>query len=234
MYVSSSRPNGAGSTKPRGAGWYGDGLIPFTDPETGKPLAGATLKAVPFSVKPSTNQPVWVDLLIPQDAKPGQYTGLYTVTTNQGSVTGKILATVWNFALPETPSLKTSFLFSHAGTLEAQRELLRNRISPSATPASQMPLIKGRGLTATDIGPFSGADVGNCRMAPAPPVSEVKARAAGQQSGVMLYDYSADEVGHCTNLYPTIRQWAYNMHQAGINNLVGAATCYVHQLQERG
>jgi hypothetical protein len=38
------------------------------------------------------------------------------------------------------------------------------------------------------------------------------------QPGLMLYDYSADEIGHCTNLYPTIRQWAKNMHQAGIKN----------------
>ncbi len=97
---------------------------------------------------------------------------------------------------------------------------MRNKISPSATPASQMPLIKGRGLTATDTGPFSGADIGNCKMSPAPSVSEFKSRTAGQQPGVLLYDYSADEIGHCTNLYPTIKQWAYNMHQAGIQNLV--------------
>ena len=104
--------------------------------------------------------------------------------------------------------------------MEAQQELLRNKLSPSATPASQMPLMKGRGLTATDTGPFSGADVGNCKMAPAPSVSQFKSRTVGQQPGVLLYDYSADEIGHCTNLYPTIQQWAYNMHQAGISNLV--------------
>ncbi len=57
-------------------------------------------------------------------------------------------------------------------------------------------------------------------MSPAPPVSQFKARTAGQQPGVLLYDYSADEIGHCSNLYPTIQQWAYNMHQAGISNLV--------------
>jgi hypothetical protein len=36
----------------------------------------------------------------------------------------------------------------------------------------------------------------------------------------MLYDYSADEIGHCSNLYPIIREWARNMHQAGIKNLI--------------
>ncbi len=220
VYVSSSSPNWGGSNKPKGAGWYPDGLIPFTDPETGKPLSGATLTAVPFNVKAGNNQPIWVDLLVPQDAKPGEYAGAYTVTSDQGEFTGRISVTVWNFSLPTTPSLKSAFLFSHAGTVEAQQELLRNKISPSATPASQMPLMKGRGLNATDTGPFSGADVGNCKMAPAPSVSEFKSRTAGQQPGVLLYDYSADEIGHCSNLYPTIKQWANNMHQAGISNLV--------------
>ena len=220
VYVSSSSPNWGGANKPMGPGWYPDALIPFTDPETGKPLSGATLTAVPFDVKAGNNQPIWVDLLVPQDATPGQYAGAYTVTSDQGEFTGRISVTVWNFSLPTTPSLKSAFLFSHAGTVEAQQELLRNKISPSATPASQMPLLKGRGLNATDTGPFSGADVGNCKMSPAPSVSEFKSRTAGQQPGVLLYDYSADEIGHCSNLYPTIKQWANNMHQAGISNLV--------------
>jgi Glycoside hydrolase 123 N-terminal domain/Glycoside hydrolase 123, catalytic domain len=220
VYVSASSPNWGGTNKPKGPGWYPDALIPFTDPETGKPLSGATLTAVPFNVKAGNNQPIWVDLLVPQNAVPGQYTGSYTVTSDQGEFTGRISLTVWNFSLPTTPSLKSAFLFSRAGTLEAQQELLRNKLSPSATPASQMPLMKGRGLSATDTGPFSGADVGNCKMAPAPSVSQFRARTAGQQPGVLLYDYSADEIGHCTNLYPTIQQWANNMHQAGISNLV--------------
>jgi Domain of unknown function (DUF4091) len=218
--VTASSPNWGGSNKPRGPGWYADALIPFTDPETGKPLSGAPLSAVPFDLKSGVNQPIWVDLLVPPSATPGAYTGTYVVTSNQGSVTGEISLKVWNFSLPATPSLKTAFLFSHAGTLEAQQELLRNKISPSATPAVQMPLMKGRGLNATDTGPFSGADVGNCKMSPAPDVNQFRLRAQNQQPGVLLYDYSADEIGHCSNLYPTIRQWGYNMHQAGINNLV--------------
>jgi hypothetical protein len=220
MYVKSSSPNWGGSNKPLGPGWYADGLIPFTDPATGLPLSGANLTAVPFQLKAGSNQPIWVDLLVPQAAAAGHYTGTYTVTSDQGNFTGPISLTVWNFALPTTPSLKTAFLFSHAGTLEAQQELLRNRISPSASPASQMQLLKDRGLSATDTGPFSGADIGNCKMSPAPSVSQFKSRVAGHQPGVLLYDYSADEIGHCSNLYPIIQQWAYNMHQAGINNLI--------------
>jgi len=40
-------------------GWYPDALIPFTDPDTGKPLSGASLTAVPFEVNAGKNQPVW-------------------------------------------------------------------------------------------------------------------------------------------------------------------------------
>src|SRR5439155_22124328 len=45
-------------------------------------------------------------------------------------------------------------------------------------------------------------------------------RTAAQAPGLPLYDYSADEIDSCTNLYTTLQQWARNMHQAGINNLV--------------
>ena len=41
VHVTASSPNWGGSNKPLGPGWYADALIPFTDPETGKPLSGA-------------------------------------------------------------------------------------------------------------------------------------------------------------------------------------------------
>jgi Domain of unknown function (DUF4091) len=221
MKVNSSSPNWKGPNQPLGPGWYPDALIPFTDPETGKPLSGARISAVPFDVKAGNNQPIWVDLLVPRSAEPGKYSGTYTVTSDQGDFTGPITLRVWNFTLPAAPTLKSSFLFFQAGTLAAQRELLRNKISPLSTSAAdQALLIKEHGLSATQTGPFSGADVGRCAMSPAPSVDQFKHVAAAQQPGLMLYDYSADEIGHCTSLYPTIRQWAKNMHQAGIQNLI--------------
>jgi hypothetical protein len=220
MHVTSSSPNRKGTNQPLAPGWYPDALIPFTDPDTGKALSGASLTAVPFDVKAGNNQPVWVDLLVPRNAEAGKYTGTYTVTSNQGNFTGSIALKVWNFTLPTAPTLKSTFLFFQAGSVAAQRELLRNKLSPLATnPADQASLMKD-GLSATQTGPFSGADVGRCNMSPAPSASQFKALAAAQQKGLMLYDYSADEIGHCSNLYPTIRQWANNMHQAGIKNLI--------------
>lgn len=219
--VTSSSPNWKGSNQPLGPGWYADALIPFTDPDTGRPLSGAKLTAVPFDVKPGNNQPVWVDILVPRNAAPGQYTGTYTVTSQEGSFTGAIHLRVWNFALPLAPTLKSAFLFFQEGSLAAQRELLRNKVSPLSTnPRDQALLMKNYGLSATQTGMFSGADIGHCGMAPAPSVNFFKGAAAAQQPGLMLYDYSADEIGHCANLYPTIREWAKNMHQAGIKNMI--------------
>jgi len=221
MFLNSSSPNWKGPNQPLAPGWYPDALIPFTDPETNKPLSGAKLTAVPFDVKTGNNQPIWVDLRVPRSAAAGKYSGTYTLTSNEGSFTGSISLKVWNFTLPTAPALKSSFLFFQAGTLAAQQELLRNKISPLSTnPADQSLLMKEHGLSATQTGPFSGADVGRCAMSPAPSVSAFKSVAAAQQPGLLLYDYSADEIGHCTSLYPTIRQWANNMHQAGIKNLI--------------
>ena len=220
MHVTGSSPNWKGSNQPLGPGWYPDALIPFTDPETGKPISGARLEAVPFDVKAGNNQPIWVDLLVPRSAEPGKYSGNYTVTSDQGSFTGPISLRVWNFTLPAAPTLKSSFLFFQAGTVDAQRELLRIRFPPIHRQRGPSRLMKENGLSATQTGPFSGADVGRCNMSPAPSVNQFKSIASAQQPGLMLYDYSADEIGHCTNLYPTIRQWAKNMHQAGIENLI--------------
>lgn len=221
MQVTSSSPNWKGSNQPMAPGWYPDALIPFTDPDTGKPLSGAQLTAVPFDLKPGLNQPIWVDLLVPRAAKAGKYFGTYTVSSNQGNSTGQIALTVWNFTLPAAPALKSSFLFFQAGSLAADREMLRNKLSPlSTSPADQAALMKENGLSATHIGPFSGADVGHCSMSPAPSEAQYKSLASAQQPGLMLYSYSADEIGSCKNLYPTIKQWAQNMHKAGIKNLI--------------
>jgi hypothetical protein len=220
MYVKSSSPNWHGSNQPMAPGWYPDALIPFTDPDSGKPLSGAALTAVPYDLKAETNQPFWVDLYVPRTAAAGKYSGTYTVSSDQEKFTGQIKLTVWNFTMPAAPSLKSAFLFFQAGSLAADRELLRNKLFPLATNPGDQAGLKEYGLSATSIGPFSGADIGHCGMSPAPSTTLFKSLAAAQQPGLMLYDYSADEIGHCTNLYPTIKQWAFNMHQAGIKNLI--------------
>ncbi len=225
VYIGTSSPNWNGSNRPLSPGWYPDGLIPFVDPATGAaPSSTATLKAAPFTVGASKNQPIWVDVLVPRTAAAGEYTGTYTVTSDQGSVTGQIRLTVWNFTLPLKPSLKSSFLYWTASSNAAIQELLRHKINPERTPtSSQRAMIDNYGLTMQETGYWSGADIGSCSMSAAPSVTALRSVAQAQQPDLTLYNYTADEIDKCTGLYPTMKQWGYNLHQAGIKNLVTMA-----------
>src|SRR6478672_7210073 len=91
-------------------GWYPDALIPFLDPSTGKPPVCARFAAAPFDIAPDSNQPLWIDVLTPQDATPGEYTGAITISA-EGIRPHRvpIKLTVWDFALPDTPSMRTHF-----------------------------------------------------------------------------------------------------------------------------
>ena len=91
-------------------GWYPDALIPFLDPSTGKPPVHARFPAAPFDISPDSNQPLWVDVLTPRDTPPGAYTGTITISAEGiRPHTVPIQLTVWDFALPETPSMRTHF-----------------------------------------------------------------------------------------------------------------------------
>ncbi len=224
VYVNKSSPNWGGTNQPLGAGWYPDGLIPFNDPSTGAPITGAALQAVPFSLTAARNQPIWVDLLVPRTAVAGAYSGTYSVTSDQGSLTGTVQLTVWHFTLPLKPSLQSAFLYWTADSTAAEEELLRNKISPLRTPpATQATLINGFGLGTNALPYWSGADYSNCTMSAAPSVSQFATSAAAQDPRLAEFDYSADEIGSCPALIPTVKQWAYNMHQAGVRNLVTMA-----------
>jgi Domain of unknown function (DUF4091)/Family of unknown function (DUF6067) len=91
-------------------GWYPDALIPFLDPNTGKPPARARFSATPFDIAPNSNQPLWIDVLTPRDASPGEYLGAITISAEGiRSQRVPIKLTVWNLTLPETPSMRTHF-----------------------------------------------------------------------------------------------------------------------------
>ena len=223
VYVNAGSPNWGGSNQPLGAGWYADSLIPFKDPATGAPLSNQGAGGVPISVPPGQNRVFWVDLLVPQGTPAGQYSGTFTVTSAQGSSSGNISLTVWNFALPTTPSFKSAFLFWSAGNLASQEELVRHRLMPAGVNAGDEHTLMPMGLNSTGLGMFSGASAGACNMSGPPSVGQFQAAAAAQQPGLLLYDYSADEITGCTNLFGSIQAWAQNMHAAGVNNLVTMA-----------
>jgi glycosyl hydrolase family 123 len=221
--VSPSSVNWGGSNQPLGAGMYADGLIPFIDPATGRAPVGAALAAAPFNVGANLNQPIWVDVTVPTGTPDGQYSGTFSVTSSQGSAGGSILLTVWKFDLPASPALHSAFAFWNGEGFYADQELVRNRLSPSHTDPADQPSLMGAGLNSVGLPFWSGANISNCSMSPSPSVSQFQAVAAQQQSGLFKYVFAADEVGKCTNIFPTIQQWGYNMHQAGLKQLVTMA-----------
>ena len=86
-------------------GYWPDALIPKKDE-----YAGEVRNAFPFSVTSGRNQPVWIEIYVPQTAAAGVYTGAATVTAaNQTPVTVPIELTVWNFVLPSTSTLRSAY-----------------------------------------------------------------------------------------------------------------------------
>ena len=92
-----------GSTGP---GLYPDPLIPFYNPysETGEKLA------LPLTLERNKNLPVWVDIFIPPQTPPGEYTGTIRVT-RRGEVVKELplRLLVWDFELPAKKNLQVFF-----------------------------------------------------------------------------------------------------------------------------
>jgi hypothetical protein len=92
--------------------WYPDPLIPFRHPMTGQKLAGGRIAAVPFDLPANETHGFWVDLYVPTNAAPGEYRGVYHVTAAGGGASATeipVSLTVWDFTLPQTPTLVTEF-----------------------------------------------------------------------------------------------------------------------------
>jgi hypothetical protein len=62
---------------------------------------------MPFDVEPMKNQPIWVDVYVPSDAKSGLYEGAITISPLNLKLNYTL--TVWNFKLPDKPSLRSNF-----------------------------------------------------------------------------------------------------------------------------
>ena len=120
-------------------GLYPDPLVPFLNPQTGKPIepfneyrkkwgepfikSGYEMYAVPFDVWKGQNQPIWVDVSIPSGTAAGEYKGIFTVTLGNvpeqfgiktdsvrtESVSIPVTLTVWDFTLPDGPTHRNHF-----------------------------------------------------------------------------------------------------------------------------
>jgi len=90
--------------------WYPDPLIPFRDPMTGRPLQGPRFQAVPFDLPAGQTHGFWVDVHVPTNAPPGDYRGVFRLTAGgRRAADVPVALKVWNFTLPETPTLVTAF-----------------------------------------------------------------------------------------------------------------------------
>ena len=93
-----------------GAGIYPDALIPFPEPGAKAPAKPPRVSAAPFAVGAGLNQPLWVEVHVPKDAAPGDYKGTITISAEgEKAVEVPVTLTVWDFVLPEVPTLKTNF-----------------------------------------------------------------------------------------------------------------------------
>lgn len=138
---------------PYSPGWWPDALIPFVHPETGQSLSGGRFPAAPFPVSAGQNQPVWVEVFIPEGTPAGTYQGQLTVTANGYEPTVvPLTVTVRNFTLPARSSLRSTFgdirdLTRFHGVSEGTPEyneveqryataLVKHRVAPYNTAAS--------------------------------------------------------------------------------------------------
>ncbi|MFC1852037.1 glycoside hydrolase domain-containing protein [candidate division CSSED10-310 bacterium] len=92
-------------------GWYPDPLIPFFHPLTREPLTDPEkLLAIPFTLVPDETHGFLVDLYAPPGKPAGVYQGTYTVKAEETPVfTIPVSLTIWDFTLPDEPTLKTNF-----------------------------------------------------------------------------------------------------------------------------
>jgi len=90
-------------------GEYPDPLIPFKDPyDPAHPRVGS-----PFTVPSGRNQPVFVEVYIPEDTPAGIYKGyVYVAASGEPDVEIPVTLEVWGFSIPRERTVTTAYGFS--------------------------------------------------------------------------------------------------------------------------
>jgi hypothetical protein len=100
-----------------GTGLWPDPLVPRVDRYTHE-----RRNAFPFTVQGGRNQPVWVEIFVPPAANPGKYTGSARISVGGTEpFLVPIHVVVWNFTLPSTSTLQSSFGLSGIAALKQHR-----------------------------------------------------------------------------------------------------------------
>ena len=90
------------------AGEWPDPLVPRVDR-----YYGEKRNAFPFRLEDGRNQPIWIEVYVPPATPPGNYEGTVSVAVRDKlELSIPLHLEVWNFAIPSTSSLPTSFGFS--------------------------------------------------------------------------------------------------------------------------
>ncbi len=101
-YINVFKPSPASKAP---TGWYPDALIPIAG---GDPAA--KYPPMPVSVEPGTNQGFWVDVYIPRDTAPGEYSGTITVTADGARLSSvPVKVRVQPFTLPDSIAMRSNF-----------------------------------------------------------------------------------------------------------------------------
>jgi len=225
-------PDRGGTNRPLGPGWYPDALIPFAT-NSGASLRPRTLRAVPFDLAPSANQPIWIDVFVERETLPGQYSGTVTVTSDEGKAAVSVTVNVWNFELPLRPSMLSAFNVSndtnssprvfYGDEKQNQELLLRHKIMPvSVDPRYERQFMQQYGLDISRVEYFQHATYGNCKQPPAPSVADLMSLKAKHQADLPLYLHMGDEISDCPNIFQILKQWARNGREAGLIPLLTA------------
>lgn len=200
---------------PLGRGWYADALVPFE-------AAGTTeIPSHPFQVNARQNQPIYIDVFVPEDAPAGIYESRYTIESSEGLVSGTLSLEVWDFTLAKTPSLKSSFLIWDEKTPQMRDLLLEHKLMPRSTPPlEQAPRLASNGLNSVDLRFWSGTGQSQCTMPNPPSVAEIKERLADFDERLLIYNYTADEIDRCEGITEQVKAWGRNLHEAGVPQLI--------------
>lgn len=232
LQITHGSPDRGGTNRPLGPGWYPDALIPFTATNGGA-LKPGPLRAVPFDLEPSTNQPIWIDVFVERETLPGRYSGTVTVTSDEGQAAVSVIVNVWNFELPLRPTLLSAFNVSndtksnprvfYGDEKQNQEVLLRHKIMPvSVDLRYERQFMQQYGLNISRVEYFQHAGYGNCKQPPAPSVADLLSLKAKHQPGLPVYLHMGDEVSDCANIFPVLKQWARNGREAGLIPLLTA------------
>lgn len=76
------------------AGWWPDPLPCYDKPET---------------IYPAENQPFWITIKVPANSPAGIYSGQVLLNSGEWNLTVPVKLQVWDFILPQTPSMRSGF-----------------------------------------------------------------------------------------------------------------------------